>query len=445
MSMTAGSDTGRPFRRPSLTTWSLAALVGGLLLGMFGHASHSPLLGKLGDAVKPVGDLWIAALLMTVLPLVITQVLAAITGGRGAGSVAALGVRAVLLFVVLLTAAGLFTLLLAPSIIAQYRTDTASIASLHAATSPPEAGPRTAGTGSIEKWIGSLIPRNIFEAAVHGDFLALLLFSVLFATAAARLPDEYRAPLASLFQGLAQAMLLCVRWILRVTPAGVFALTYVLALKAGGEAVGMLTVYVAIVCGLILLFTLLLYPVTAVLGRTTIRTFARAVAPAQLVAVSTRSSVAALPALVEGGRRHMRLPASSTSFVLPFSVSLFKVNRSISSLVKLFFLAHVYGIQLRPGAVAAFLATEMILSFGAAGIPLGGMSLKALPAYFAAGVPVEGVLILDAVETIPDIFKTLLNVTGDMSVATLLSRSSRAPGAPVSAEDPLRLATEETA
>jgi Na+/H+-dicarboxylate symporter len=207
----------------------------------------------------------------------------------------------------------------------------------------------------------------------------------------------------------------------------------------------MLTVYVAIVSGLILLFTLLLYPVTAVLGRTTVSTFARAVAPAQLVAVSTRSSAAALPALVEGGRRHMRLPASSTSFVLPLSVSLFKVNRSISSLVKLFFLAHIYGVQLRPGAVATFLATEMILSFGTAGVPLGGMSLKGLPAYFAAGVPVEGVLILDAVETIPDIFKTLLNVTGDMSVATLLSRSSRAPGAPVSAEDSPPLAAEETA
>lgn len=421
------------------------ALAGGLLLGIFGHASHSPVLAKLGDVVKPVGDLWISALLMTVIPLVITQVLAAITGGRGAESLAALGVRAMLLFVVMLAAAALFTLLLAPAIIAQYPTDAASIASLHAATPPPEASARTAGAGSLAKWIGSLIPRNIFEAAARGDILALLLFSVLFATAASRLPDEQRVPLARLFQGLAQAMLIVAGWILRFAPAAMFALIYVLALKAGGEAAGMLSVYVVIVCGLILLFTLLLYPVTAVLGRTTMRTFARAVAPAQLVAVSTRSSVAALPALIEGGRRHMRLPDSFTSFVLPLSVSLFKVNRTISSLVKLFFLAHVYGVQLRPGAVATFLAIETILSFATAGVPLGGLSLKALPAYLAAGVPVEGVMILEAVETIPDIFKTLANVTGDMSVATLLSRSSRAPRAPLSAEDSPRLAAEDTA
>ncbi len=167
-----------------------------------------------------------------------------------------------------------------------------------------------------------------------------------------------------------------------VTPAGVFALSYVLALRTGGQAAGILTVYIAIVCGLLLLFTLLLYPVTAVLGRTTMRTFARAAAPAQLVAVSTRSSVAALPALIEGGRTHLRLPAPFTGFVLPLSVSLFKVNRTISSLVKLFFLAHVYGISLRPAAIATFLAIETILSFGTAGVPLGGMSLKGL-----AGLP----------------------------------------------------------
>jgi Na+/H+-dicarboxylate symporter len=84
------------------------------------------------------------------------------------------------------------------------------------------------------------------------------------------------------------------------------------------------------------------------------------------------------------------------------------------------------------------------MSFATAGVPLGGLSLKTLPAYLAAGVPVEGVMILEAVETIPDIFKTLANVTGDMSVATLLSRSSRAPRAPLSAEDASRLA-EDTA
>src|SRR5262249_25703320 len=176
---------------------------------------------------------------------------------------------------------------------------------------------------------------------------------------------------------------------------------------------------------LMLLFTALLYPLSAFVGKTRIVDFARAVAPAQLIAVSTRSSIAALPALVESGRDRLRLPAAGTSFVLPLGVSLFRVNRPISAIVKLMLVAHVYGIQLRPTAIMVFLATVVIISFTAAGIPQSGPGLKTLPAYVAAGVPIEGIIVLEAVEAIPDIFKTMLNVTGDMSAATLLTRSQR--------------------
>ena len=151
----------------------------------------------------------------------------------------------------------------------------------------------------------------------------------------------------------------------------------------------------------------------------------RAVAPAQLVAASTRSSLASLPALVAGARRHLNLPPSATGFVLPLSVSAFKVNRTISATVKLLFLAHVFGIPLGPGQLATFLATVVLLSFSTVGVPGGGAAFRTLPAYLAAGVPLEGVVILETVDTIPDIFKTITNVTGDMSAAILLSRSAR--------------------
>jgi Na+/H+-dicarboxylate symporter len=129
--------------------------------------------------------------------------------------------------------------------------------------------------------------------------------------------------------------------------------------------------------------------------------------------------------LVDGGRDRLRLPSTGTSFVLPLSVSIFKVNRPISAVVKLMLVAHVYGIPLRPTTLAIFLATVMIISFSAPGIPKSGPGFKTLPAYLAAGIPIEGIIVIEAVESIPDIFKTLLNVTGDMSAATLLTRSHR--------------------
>jgi proton glutamate symport protein len=436
--MEAASDSRSLFRSASLTVWSLAALVAGLLLGVLGRASGGPAFETLAGVVKPIGDLWISALLVMVLPLAITQVLAAITDSRGSESAGAVSARAVLLFLIMLGVAGLATIALARPIIALYPVDAASVASMQAAMPVPEAARQAvgAGTGSLTEWLSGLIPRNLFDAAVRGDLLPLLLFSVLFATAVSRLPGEYRVPLARTFQGLARATMLVVRWMLWGTPAGVFALTYVLALRTGGESAGMLAAYVLIVSGLLLLFTLILYPVTTLLGSTTAGAFARAAAAAQLVAVSTRSSIAALPALVEGGRRHLDLPASSTSLVLPLGVSLFKFNRTISSPVKLLFLAHVYGIPMPPATVATFVVTVIILSFTSVGLPGGGVAFKTLPAYLAAGVPIEGVVILEAVETIPDIFKTVLNVTADMSAAVLLSRSSRSRLETVTATPP---------
>jgi Na+/H+-dicarboxylate symporter len=368
---------------------------------------------------------------MTVLPLVVAHTLAAIAGTEQRESVGALGARAMLLFVAMLVATGLLTLALAPMAVAWYPVDQVAVAALRSATPVPQAArdAAVAGPGSLGEWVATLLPRNLFEAARQGDVLALLLFTTLFAVAVTRLPAEQREPLSGAFRGAAAAMLMVVRWLLWFTPVGVFAYVLALALRTGGGVAGMLGAYVLAVCCFLLLVTALLYPASALLGRTSVRAFARAVAPAQLVAVSTRSSLAALPALVDGGRRQLELPETATSFVLPLGASVFKLNRMISSPVKLLFLAHVYGVPLTPGAVATFMATVMLLSFSSVGVPGGGVAFKTLPAYLAAGVPIEGVVIAETVEAIPDIFKTLLNVTANMSAATLLSRQSRAPQA----------------
>jgi Na+/H+-dicarboxylate symporter len=432
-----------PSRRPSLTIWSLAALAAGLLLGILGHVSGAPGFTGLADAIRPIGDIWIAALQMTVLPLVITYTLAAIVGAGGGGTVGTLAGRAVLLFLAMLAAAGLLTMGLAPILVRLYPVDPGTLSALAAGASIPEAARQAAGSGygSLADWLSNLLPRNLLESAVRGEVLPLLLFTAILGIAITRLPDDRREALDRPIQALAAAMLVCVRWILAFTPLGVFVFIYQFALGAGGQAAGVLGAWVVLVSGLLLLSTALLYPASTLLGRTTLRAFARAVAPAQLVAVSTRSSIASLPALVEGARDRLRLPDAASGFVLPLSVSVFKVNRTISSTAKLIFLAHIYAIPLSSTTLASFLITVMILSFSTVGLPSGGTNFKTLPAYLAAGLPIEGPVILEAVETIPDIFKTLLNVTGDMSAATILSRSNRA-AAGVAAAGETRPATE---
>jgi proton glutamate symport protein len=404
---------GSRLGRLSFTTWSLIALAAALALGTWGHLSGAPAFGAIERMVQPLGAVWLAALQLAVLPLVVVKLLAAIVSAPSNESVGRLGVKTLLLFVAMLVAAGLLTLLLAPPFIALYDADAETLASIRATTKIPDDAPA----------VGLTLPKNLFAAASRGDLLPVLLFTAVFAIAVTRLPEAQRAPLTNTFQSLAAAMLVVVRWILIGTPVGVFALTYSPALRAGAGAAGMLGAFIVLVSGVLLAITLLLYPVTAIAGRVPIRTFARAAAPAQLVAISTRSSIASLPALIEGATRDLRLPATATSFVLPLTVAIFKMNRTISSTAKLLFLAHVYAIPLSATTIVVFIATVILLSFTSVGVPDGGGAFQTLPAYLAAGLPIEGVIVLEATNTIPDIFKTLLNVTADMSAATMLSRT----------------------
>jgi len=399
-----------------------------MLLGLLAHRAGGSAFEALGDVTKVIGDLWVAALQMIAVPLMIAYTLSAIVSARGDGAVGALTARAVLLFAVLLAAAAVVTLALAPLIVRLYPSDPATIAALETRVPVAEAAREaaSAGHGSLGSWFAALVPRNLFESAARGEILPLLLFTVLLGLAIAALPAAHREPLERVVAGLAQALLTIVRWILALTPMGVFALAFRFALGAGSGALGVLGAWVVIACVVLLLCTLLLYPVSASLGRTTILGFARGVAPAQLVAATTRSSIASLPALVQGGRDRLHLPDTATGLVLPLGVSMLKLSQIVTNLTKLLFLAHVCGVRLDAGKIATFLTVVGILSFSTAGLPSRGV-MRSLPAYLAAGIPIGAVVIVDTVEAVPDIFQTVLNVTGHMTAALLLSRSSRAP------------------
>ncbi len=429
------ADTGTPLRAPnsseprkggvSLTLWSLGALITGLAIGIALHGSHDPLLPRIEEAIVPFGRFWFAALRLTVVPLVITQTLVAIAGTRNGGPVGALGAKALALFILMLVAGGLFTVLVTPSLLALYPVDPEMVAALRASTTIPAGALEMSGKEihSLGDWLVALVPESLSAALSGREILPILLVTLVFGFAVTRLPIEPRELLGRVFQALADAMMVVVRWILVLTPLGIFSLSFQMALHAGIQVAGVMLVFAVITSGMLLAFTALLYPATALLGKVPLLRFARAVAPAQLVAAATSSSLASLPALVEGARDVLRLPETATGFVLPLAVSTFKVNRTVSSTVKFLFLAHVFHVPLGPGQVVTFVVTVLIMSFSAIGLPGGGVAFRTMPAYLAAGLPIEGVVILEAVDAIPDIFKTITNVTGDMSAATILTRS----------------------
>lgn len=410
----------------SPTARAVLALLLGLLLGVLVRASGSAALGAVAAAVEPLGTLWVNAVRMTLVPLVVSLLITAVTGAPDLRLVGRVGARALALFVALLAGAALLAALVLPPLFARMPLSANAAAALRASTG---AAPAPAGeVPTLAGWITSLVPVNPVQAAAEAAMLPLVVFALLFAVAATRAAPESRAAILGLFRAVADAMLVLVGWVLALAPVGVFALALGMGAELGLAAAGAVGYYVLVLCATVALGTLLLYPVAALGGRTTMRRFARAAAPAQAVAVSTRSSIASLPALIAGARTTLGDRPAVTGFVLPLAVSTFKINTPIADLAGPLFIAQLYGVPLGPAQIATMALLAVAMSFSNPGIPSGGMFAVTAPVLLAVGLPVEGIGLLIAADAIPDIFNTVINVTGDMAVATILSRDDAPAG-----------------
>jgi Na+/H+-dicarboxylate symporter len=194
-----------------------------------------------------------------------------------------------------------------------------------------------------------------------------------------------------------------------------------LAARLGVSAAGALAGYIALVAVMTVVFgVVVLYPMASIMGRVPMRTFARAILPAQAVAFSSRSSLASLPAGIEAARERLRLPEEAPSFLLPLAASVYRIGAAVGQTVGVLFVARLYGVELGPAALATVVLTVVATSFSVPGIPGGSIVIMA-PVLQSAGVPIEGIGILLGVDTIPDMFRTTVNVTGHLAAATALS------------------------
>jgi Na+/H+-dicarboxylate symporter len=410
----------------SLTALSLCGLAAGLLAGIAAHSTQSGFLLAAVAVFEPIGTLWTNALRMVVVPLIVSNLIVAVVSTDDPRETGRLGGISLATFVALMAVGTVFTYLTAPPLIAQYPADPSAVATLQPNT-PVAALGAGGGETSTSDWILSLIPSNLFRAAAEGEILPIVVCTLLFALAILRVEPEKRRPLVGFFHGLADASMVIVRWILWLIPLGAFALSFTMTARTGVAVATMLGFFIVLVSGLMIVFTLGLYPLTAIFARVPIRRFARSIAPSQAVGAATRSSLAALPPMIEASATRMGLPGQVGGFVLPLAVSTFKFNRAISSNAKMLFLAAVYGVHLDPAFLCTYAVAAMVLSVSSPGLPSHGASLSTLPFYLDVGIPIEAVVLLNAVDAIPDIFKTVLNVTGDMSAAAIVGRFAGAP------------------
>lgn len=399
----------------SLTTRVLLGLLAGLALGLalasWLPASWQPLAGW----IEPIGTIWTRALQLMVIPLVTTLLFTGVcASGAGLGR---LGVKGIVLFTVILAVVAAFTLVVAPAIFERIPLDPdAALALRKASTAPHDAVP------SFRDWLVGLMPSNLVAAMSAGAMLPIIVVTLMFAVAATRLSPETRERLEHAAEAIRSVTILVVRGILSLAPYGVFALAVPLALRLGTTALGAVAMYAVTVAALTLVAIAAMYPLAWLRG-VSLRRFARALTPAQGIAVSSRSSLAALPALIDGASA-LGMRERITGFFLPFSTSLFRLGSAVGLPVGALFIAALYRVDLGAAQLVTVGVTSVLLTFSAPGIP-GGSILIMAPVLLSVGLPVEGVGILLGVDTVPDIFRTTANVTGAMAAAVVLDPPER--------------------
>ncbi|MEP7129563.1 MAG: dicarboxylate/amino acid:cation symporter [Sphingomicrobium sp.] len=404
--------------------WPLAALVIGLSLGaLAGGLSDGVRAGALGVAGF-VGTLWLNALKMTVIPLVVALLVTGIAKSREAAAGGRVAGRSVLWIVIVCTASSAFGAIAIVLLTRIFPLARGTAQGLQAALGQIEQK-ASAPLPGIADFFKGVIPDNAFASATNGDILPLVVFAVLFALALGRIPEDGRRTIVGFFEAIGEALLVIIAWVLWIAPLGVLALAFTVGSAAGGSAFAGLGHYVVLISAIGILVTLAGYPLAAIAGRVPLARFTQALIAPQAVAISTRSSLASLPAMLTAVRA-MGVREQVADVTLPISVALFRATGPAMNTAVAFYVAHWLGLEPSVGQMIAATAVGAVMSYGAVSLP-GEVSFisSIAPIAMALGVPIAPLALLVAVEMIPDIFRTVGNVTLDVAVTTAVDRSTR--------------------
>jgi Na+/H+-dicarboxylate symporter len=416
----AEKKTGRTFR----AYWALGALVLGLVAGSF-----APILGKsANDAVVAtasfIGTLWLNALKMTVIPLVVALLIVGIAKSAEAAHAGRVAGRSVLWIVIICTASAVFGAVMIVVLTDLFPLSRETAAGLQTALAGIENKAPTALPGIAEFFKG-VIPDNVVAAAANGDILPLVVFSVLFALALGFISETGRRSLVIFFEAVGDALLVIIEWVLLLAPLGVFSLALVVGSAAGGAAFAGLGHYIILISAVGILVTLAAYPLAILLGRFGPAEFSRALIPPQAVAISTRSSLATLPAMLDASRV-LGIREEVADVALPISVALFRATGPAMNTAVPFYIAHWLGLHPSLAQMIAATAVGAVMSYGAVSLPGEVTYISSIaPIALALGVPIAPLALLVAVEMVPDIFRTVGNTTMDVALAAIVNRSSK--------------------
>lgn len=401
----------------------------GLGLGVAAHLflDGSPALdAAIRFVAQPAGQVFLRLLFMLVLPLVFASLVLGVAELGDLRHVGRVGLRTLLVTVIasgiaVLIGVGLVNLLRPGEGLPEATRQRLLESAAERSAGVPAA---TGARGTLDLLV-QIVPDNPLRAAANGDMLAVMFFALMFGIALAVVKTDGARRLLEVIQGIYDVTMTLIGWVIRLAPYGVAALLFVLAAQLGYAVVGQLARYVGVVVLALAIQLLVVYSLMVRFGGgMSPRAFFSGSEEAMLTAFSTASSNATLPTALRVAETRLHLPREVSRFVLTIGSTANQNGTALYEGVTVLFLAQFYGVELS-------LAQQLLVSFvailggiGTAGVPAGSLPVVAM-ILGMVGIPPEGIGVILGVDRFLDMCRTTLNVTGDLAVATVVSRGER--------------------
>jgi len=411
-----------------LYTKILVGLVAGGVVGFGANVLGLEWLVSVLVAIEPIGTAWIRAITMIVVPLVVASLLVGTTSLGDLRKVGRIGGKTLVYYMCTTAIAVSIGLVVSNVVQPGGRIDQTTRDELSAQFEgqAAESVELAEQAPSLTETLLNMIPRNPVQAAAEMDLLPLIVFTILFGVAVSALEPKHRDPVVRLFEGINEASMVLIEWIMKLAPYAVFALIAAVVARFGLDLLQSLLIYSACVAGGLVVHAVVTYSAAVrVLGRYNPLEFFRRIPNAQLIAFSTSSSNATLPVTMETAEDELGVSNEVSSFVLPLGATINMDGTALYQAVAVMFIAQIYGIPMGIGEQFVIVMTATLASVGAAGVPSAGIiTLIIVLNSVGLGTYVQaGIALILGVDRILDMIRTATNVTGDLSASVVIGRS----------------------
>lgn len=390
----------------------LIALILSILYGLY--------LTDYVEYVAWMGDMFLRALKMVIIPLIFSSVVSGVTNIGDTKNLGRLGLKTIGYYVftsVLAILGGLlFVNLLQPGVGA----DLGFVKEVEGLSAAKE---------SFGDTLLNIIPTNIFEAIVNADMLSIIFFAILFGFFINKIEPKYNTFLTDTFNAIFEVMMKITMLIIKFTPFGIFGIVAAIVAEQAGDTaalldiVGRLGLYMIAVLAALILHAFVTLPLLLkTIGKVSPLAHFKAMTTPLLTAFSTSSSSATLPLTINAVEENVGVSNKVSSFTLPLGATVNMDGTALYECVAAMFIAQAYGIELGFLQQVIVVATALLASIGAAGIPMAGLVMISI-ILTAVGLPLEGVGLILAVDRILDMCRTTVNVWSDSCGAALIAKT----------------------